>query len=669
VGAVSNFRPKHSVEITHLADVFVIFALAIVVVLLCQRVRIPSLVGFLVTGALAGPAGLGLVQATADVEQLAEIGIILLLFTVGIEFSLRDLLQIRKLVLIGGSLQVTLTVVATYALARWIGQPPPRALFFGFLVSLSSTAIVLRILQDRSETGAPHGRAVLGILIFQDIIIVPMMLVTPILASGGGMPIGDLLVLLLKGALIVGVVIVAARWLVPLLLLHIARSRSDELFSLSIAVICFGVAWLTHSLGLSLALGAFLAGLIISESEYSHRALGNVLPFRDVFTSLFFVSTGMLLDVDMILQHPAAVFSAVMVVMLLKTLLGAVTAAILGFPFRIAMLIGLAIGQVGEFAFVLASSGVDHGLLDQTQYKILLVVCLLSMAASPFLLGASQRITDLTDRLPLPKRIVAGAGFSYPPPREPMQDHVIIIGYGVIGRTLARCAATFAVDFVIVEVNQDTVIAEKSRGTPILYGDATQEAVLARADIAAARVVVVAIPDPAATRRVVETARRLNPAAHVVARTRYSYEVDRLVRMGADAVVPEEFEAAVAIFRTVLRKYLVPRSDVERFVAEVRADSYQVFRRPASGELSLGDLPLRSADAEIRIFRLRQQSELTGHTLSQLDVRKRYDVAVLMVQRDGEVISNPDPDFSFDVDDVVVVMGPRDKIVATSELF
>jgi CPA2 family monovalent cation:H+ antiporter-2 len=321
-------------EIPLLNDIVIIFGLSIVVLFICHRLRVPAIVGFLLTGILAGPYGLGLVEAVHKVEILAEVGIVLLLFTIGIEFSLKDLIRIRKSVLMGGSIQVLLTLLVTFVIARQLGQPIGESIFIGFLVALSSTAIVLKLIQERAEVDSPHGRTTLGILIFQDVIIVPMILVTPLLAGATGNSGESALFLLAKGIGIIGLVIVSAKWIVPHVLYQIARTRSRELFLLSVIVICLAVAWITSSAGLSLALGAFLAGLIISESEYSHQALGNILPFRDVFISFFFVSIGMLLDIGFLFQQPEIIVLLTLSILALKTIIAGFAVILLGFPGR-----------------------------------------------------------------------------------------------------------------------------------------------------------------------------------------------------------------------------------------------------------------------------------------------------------------------------------------------
>ncbi|MHC2993501.1 potassium transporter KefB, partial [Pontibacter sp. HJ8] len=335
-------------------DVVIILGLAVVVILLFQRFRLPTLLGFLATGVIAGPHGLSLIKEVHEIEILAEIGVMLLLFIIGMEFSLRNLALIKRTVLLGGATQVGVTILLVALLLMMFNVGMGEAFFVGFLFSLSSTAIVLKLLQDKGEINSPHGKVVLGILIFQDIIVVPMMLVAPLMAGGSENIAMDLLMMLLKGIFVIIFVLISARYLVPRLLFVVARTKSKELFILSIVVICFAVAWLTQSLGLSLALGAFMAGLIISESEYSHQATSNILPFREIFTSFFFVSIGMLLDFSFMLQHFPLVLLLTVCTFLLKGVIAAVAARMLQYPMRTSLLVGLSLFQVGEFAFILS---------------------------------------------------------------------------------------------------------------------------------------------------------------------------------------------------------------------------------------------------------------------------------------------------------------------------
>ena len=395
-------------EIPLLTDIVIIFGLAIAVLLLFHFLRLPSVVGLLLTGILAGPHGFRLIGAIHEVEVLAEIGVIFLLFTIGIEFSFKKLVEIKKQVLFGGSLQVGLTILAVFVFARQVGLSTPEAIFYGFLISLSSTAIVLRLIQERAEVDTPHGRTGLGVLLFQDVIIVPMILVTPILAGNPSDHLNsDIFVFAAKGIAIVCLVPVAAKWLIPWLLHQVARTRSKELFLLSIVAICLTIAWLTSNAGLSLALGAFIAGLIISESEYSHQALGNILPFRNVFTSFFFVSIGMLLDTGFLVNNLLLILIASTGVLVLKAVIASSTAILMGLPLRSGILTGLSICQVGEFSFILSRTGVEHGLLAD-HYQLFLAVAVLTMAATPFIISLAPRFADRILQMRLPIKLKTG---------------------------------------------------------------------------------------------------------------------------------------------------------------------------------------------------------------------------------------------------------------------
>jgi len=638
-------------------DILIVFCLSIAVIFLCHRLKVPAILGFLVTGVLAGPFGFRLIKAVHEVETLAEIGVIMLLFTIGVEFSLKRFFEIKKTVLLGGSLQVLLTLGAVCGIVGVLGESWQQAVFIGCLFSLSSTAIVLKLLQERAEVDTPHGRTSLGILIYQDIIIVPMMLFTPVLAGGMSHSGDSVLLFLLKTMGLIIFVYVSAKWLVPRLLYHIAGTRSRELFLLSILVICFGFAWLTSTLGLSLALGAFLAGLIISESEYGIQTMGNIIPFRDIFTSFFFVSIGMLLNTDYLLRHSLLIFPMALGVLFLKALITCLAVFFLGFPVRTAIVTGLALSQVGEFSFILSKSGLSYGLINRDIYQIFLAVSFVTMAATPFLVNFSHRMTDFVLRFPLPEKWKTGFSPGVEPKRERLKDHIIIVGFGVNGRNLASAAKRANIPYVIIEMNPETVRDEKSRGEPIYYGDATHEAVLHHADILNARVLMIAITDPAAARRMVTVARRCNPKLSIIVRTPYLKEVEDLRELGANEVIPEDFETSIEIFSRVLKKYLVPRDEIEQHIAQIRAEGYEMLRNP-SGKLSpFSEMRLPLPDVEIASLRVGEKSPFIGKTLLEIDLRRKFGVTLLAVSRGLKVFSNPDADMRLWTNDVVILLG------------
>ena len=653
-------------EIPLLKDVVIILVLAMGVVYISHRLKLPVVVGLLATGVLAGPYALGLVQAIDEVDQLAKIGVILLLFTIGIEFSLRKLLKIRRIVLVGGTLQVGATIAVTYAAMRYgLDWSFGSALFMGFLISLSSTAIVLKVLQDRAEMESAHGRISLGILIFQDVIVVFFIILTPFLAGqtgGEGSP--SVLRLTLTAAALLLFVFVGARYLVPAILHQAVRTRSRELFLLTVGGICFAVAFVAAEL--SLALGAFLAGLTISESEYSHDAFELVRPFRDIFTSFFFVSIGMLLDLGYVLEQPFLILAITLAVLATKSLIVGGASVLLGYPLRTAVISGLTLSQVGEFAFILATVGSGYALLSASAEQMFLAVSVLTMAGTSFLIDGAPRVADRVMRGPVPARLERGLypvkGVA-PPPTDDLQDHVVIIGYGINGRNVAHAAQYAGIPYAIIEMNADTVRTERAYNEPIFYGDATQEAVLKQVKLSQARTVVVVIADAAATRRITGLARQLNPAAHIIARTRFVSEMEALYRLGANEVIPEEFETSVAIFTRVLAKYLVPRNEIAHLVAEVRGGDYQVFRSDADGPgLSVADLHLHLHDMQISPIIVSPASSAAGKTLAEIDLRNKTGLTLLAILRETQLLTDLDAQTIICADDELFVIGAPAKV-------
>ncbi len=657
-------------EIPFIKDLLIIFGLALAVVLVSRRVKAPVVVGLLLTGVIAGPHGLGAIEAKHEVEVLAEIGVVLLLFTIGIEFSLARLMRIKATVLIGGGLQVAATLAAGAAITMLTGRAWNQAIFFGCLLALSSTAIVLKLVQERAEVDSPHGGFIVGALIFQDVAVVPMMLLIPILSGQGGADGTRIAITLGKALLVVGAALFLARTLVPRVLYQAARLQDSQLFMLAVVSIGLGVAWLTSAAGLSLALGAFLAGLIISESEYQIKVLADVLPLRDVFTSLFFVSVGMLLDIGFFLTHPALIVLLALGVHFLKTLLAGSSAAILGLPFRLALLGGLAVSQVGEFSFILARAGVDQGLMDAPAYQFFLGVSVLTMIATPFIISSSERVSNLANRLPMPAFLRDGRHRAELRGDEvKLEDHLVIVGFGPNGRNLARAAEASRIPFAVIELNPSTVRRERERGTPIYYGDAAQEHTLEHARVVKARVLVVAVPDPAATRRVVHIARKMNPRLFIIARTAYIREVDPLYELGASEVIPAELETSVEIFTRVLARYLVPADEIKRYTSELRSGGYGMFRSPSREKAAVCDLRALIPDLEVAALKIEPGSEAAGKSPADLSLRKVHGVTLLAIRRGQSMIQDPGAFDPMQAEDIAILTGPPDKMARAAELF
>lgn len=655
-------------EIPLLPDIVIILGLAVVVILVFQRFKLPTILGFLITGMIAGPNGFGLIAAshTHEVEILAEIGVILLLFIIGIEFSLKTLSAIKRSVFLGGASQVGLTIVVVALLSQLLNFSWPEAVFLGFLFSLSSTAIVLTLLQEKGDINSPHGRIILAILIFQDIIVVPMMLFTPLIAGQTDDIWTSLLLMAGKGLLVIVFVIVSARYIVPRLLYQVALTKSRELFILSIIVICFAVAWLTSSLGLSLALGAFMAGLIISESEYSHQATGNILPFREIFTSFFFVSIGMLLDLSFFLEHFFMIVLLALLTFVLKGLIAFGSGLLLQVPIRTALLVGLSLFQVGEFAFILSRSGIEAGLLSDAVYQYFLAVSLVTMALTPFVIKSNHALANAAVLVLVPKalrermsrRMTAAMGQE--DENHDIEDHIVIIGYGINGRNLARAAREANIPYLIIELNAETVKQEKALGEPIMYGDAAQGVILQHVHIQKARVCVIAISDPDSTKRIIVNIREISTRVHIIVRTRFIQEMDENFQLGADEVIPEEFETSIEIFTRVLTKYLVPRNEIESFTNSIRAGKYEMLRTLSPRTIKGGEMEL--LDIEIATLRVQHRhASIVGKRLAESNIRKNFGITLVAIKRETGFIVDITAETKILYEDVLYVLGlPKD---------
>jgi monovalent cation:H+ antiporter-2, CPA2 family len=589
-----------------LADLLVVFAVTAVVVFAFGHFRLPSVVGLLVSGVLVGPYGLSLVADVETVKLLAEIGVIVLLFTVGLEFSMSRLIVMLPLMARIGLPQIVGTTLLVTLATWWYLGTVAQALFAGLLVAMSSTAIVLKLLADRGETGTPHGRIAVAVLLLQDLLVVVAMLAVPLLADAAGTePTGaaahadpvshpvplfaNPVAAIVAGLVVVAGVLVTGRRVVPAVLHEVVRQRNRELFLITIVLICLGTATITAQVGLSLALGAFLAGLSLAESEYGHQAFTEVLPFRDTLASLFFVSVGMLLDIRFLVANAPLVAATVVAIVVAKMLVTAVPAWLAGFPVRTSVLAGAGIAQVGEFSFVLGSRGAEAGLLDAADYQTFLAAAVVTMAATPVVTATLPVVLE---------RLARGATWARRLLEMPIEqggpalaEHVVIAGFGLNGRNLAAALGEFGVPHVILELNPETVRRERLAGRDIRYGDCTRAAMLEHAGLREARAYVIAISDPASTRRTVRIARELAPAVRILVRTEHLAEVDELEALGADDVIPAEFETALALFDRVLGIYDVPETTIDGLLAKMRLENYGVLRaarhpRPEAGPVS-----------------------------------------------------------------------------------
>ena len=638
-----------------LQEAVAILGAAVAVLLASHRLRIPPVVGFLLTGVLIGPSGLALVSDLHRVELFAEIGVIFLLFAVGLEFSLERLRQIRRAFFLGGSLQSFLTIGAVTLIAVLAGTGPPRALFLGFLAALSSTAIVLKLYAERRELDAPQGKLVLGILLFQDFLLVPMIVLTPILAGSVQASPAAIALRFTLALLAVGAVFWVARYLMPRLLEVMVRTGIREVLVLGALFACLGFALLTERLEFSLALGAFIAGIIISESHYSPQIEAEIVPFRDVFNSLFFISIGMLLDLGYALTHPWQVLGIAAAVLALKAVATGAAVALLGYAWRIVVLVAAALAQVGEFSFVLLRVGQEHDLVDPGVYQTFIAASILTMVATPVLIALAPRWAAWGRGR---GTAAAGEGMAPDGPRE----HVVVVGYGLSGRNLARVLRAAGIPFVVLELAAEGLRRARAAGDPVLFGDATRRDILERAGVERASVVVFAISDLLAVLRAVTLARQLSPAVHIIVRTRMVSEIDALHRAGADEVIAEEFETSIEIFTRVLARYHVPANVIRAETRALRGERYAMLRSPsATGDVSQAVLELLAAGTT-DLFRVTATSAAAGKSLLDLDLRRRSGATVIAVVRGERSQTNPPAEVVLEPGDVLVLVGSHAEV-------
>ena len=551
-----------------LGDLVITYAVALVFLLVLARFRVPSLVALLAAGAAAGPGGFGIVHTRDEVNAIAEIGIVLLLFTVGLDFSLAGIRRIWKPVLIGGVLQVAGTAAAAAAVIGLAGFAPPNvAVFIGLFVALSSTAIVLHGLTERNQVDSPHGRVTVGILLFQDLSVIALLLVVPVLSGQAG--VAALPGVVLHTLVVLVVVVVLGYLVLPPFLALVARSGRREAFVVAVLLASIGMAWFSARLGVSMAIGAFLGGLVLAEGDVSHQVLAEIRPLRDLLATLFFVSLGMLLDLKAVAEHLPLIVVLALAIVVTKALVASGTAAAVGTPRRAAVTSGLALAQVGEFSFILGQVGLRAGLIDEGQWQVLLSASIGTMLVTPALLSYGPALGARLAR--------GGQGAPGDDARGEavLSDHVVIVGFGLGGQLIAKALAEARIPHLVVELNAGTVERARLDGIPILYGDAIGADALLAAHVERARAVAIVINDVDATVRAVRTVRGLAPEVPLIVRTRYRIDAVRLEALGATVAVAEEAETSLEIVARLLDRLDVPRDLVERQLDRFRHETSQ----------------------------------------------------------------------------------------------
>ena len=639
------------IEHAILADLVLTFAIGLVLVVGLARLRVPTIVALMLAGVVAGPSGLRIIDTPERVETLAEIGVVLLLFTVGLDFSLATVKQIWQRILVGGFAQMAFTTALVVGVVVLTDMPVRLAVFIGLFVALSSTAIVLNGLAARNELSTPHGRLMTGVLLLQDLAIVVLLLTVPILS--GRMTLAEAGPAIIKALLAIAVVAAVSRLVLPTVLRIVTSSGRREAFPLAILVASVGTAWASSLLGLSMAIGAFLAGLMLAESEYSHQAYAEIKGVRDILASLFFISLGMLVDLGATIQFLPLIVGVAALVVVGKFAAGSGAFLLAGAPLRVSATAAVGLSQVGEFSFILGRAGLDAGLVPSTVWQVLLGASILTMMVTPSLLAVAPAI---------------GARFRGRRGGQPatvgpqLRGHVIILGFGIGGQMVSRALHELRVPYVILELNGATVRAARNAGEHIAYGDAMSAESLQGVHVEHAAALVSMISDPGATERMVKTVRAISPTIPIVVRTRYRLEADRLQKLGATFAVAEELEASLEVLAQLLARLNVAGNMIEPLVDVFRRESLRMrtVRAPSSRYDSLPDEIQR---IPIATHRVEDGQWAVGRSLAEIDLRARTGASILAIQSGQRYTTSPAADVKIDGGDVLYLLGDESDIV------
>lgn len=638
-------------DIPFLKEFLLIFIVALFTVLIFNRLKIPSIVGLLTAGVLIGPSTLKIIEDPKLVETFTDIGLIPLLFVVGLEFSITELKRLKQIALWGGSFQV-LTISAIVAIIMFLtGLSIKSSLFLGFVVALSSTALLVKILTDKSEIDTPHGKILIGILLAQDLFVIVLMFLLPIF--------GTKEMLLYEGAfkfaLAISVILAiyfASQKILPKAFSVLARVKDREVFTIGIFIFVLGIVWLTSLAGLSVALGAFLAGIIISEQEYKHYAAAQILPFKDILSSLFFISIGMLLNVEFFLNNISMVLLITCAVIVIKAFFSTLSALILKYPIRLALIVGFGLSQLGEFSFILAEVGKGYGLITESQFQTIMAVTIFTLFITPFLMKLSSAFGySFSKLLPLKMADV-----------PEMSNHTVVLGYGLNGKNLAKVLKSTSIAYIVMDLNPTSVEKGKKAGYNTVFGDATQHESLRQIGIERARICVIAMSDRLSTERALSLIKMMNPDLRVVVRTRYVADVKKLFDLGASQVIPEEFETSVEIFIRVLREYRIPGNVIASQVAFVRQDGYRVLRGEYAPEKAAEKLMDFLKESATETFLIKKGSNFNGKNLKEINLREETGATILAVIRSNKSHVSPKPDFPVKEGDVFVLIGSHAQL-------
>ena len=552
-------------------DLIIVFATAIAGGILARRLRLPIILGYLVGGIAVGPYGFSLVHDLETIHTLATIGVILLLFTLGLEFSLSELKRMGKVAILGGIAQILLTAAVGLALGKLLGWAVLEAIFFGFLIALSSTMIVLKTLMERGELNSGHGRIMIGILLVQDLSLVPLMIILPTLGGAGVELWSALGIATLKAVLFIGAMLVLGIWGLPWLLRRVAGGGSRELFLLTIVALCLGAALGAYFFGLSAAVGAFIAGLLISQSAFARQAFADIVPLRDTFGALFFVSLGMLASPHFVIENLAIVAVAVTVIIVAKFIICSLIPWSFGYSFKTTLFVGMGLIQIGEFSFVLAGMGMEAGIVSPYLYSLTLTSAIITMLLTPFALSfASFLYKRLSQQKRFSQLVATRLDPGWQSKQWQLSGHAVICGHGRVGSNLAKILERRNLSYLVIDLDPQVISELHAKGIPCIYGDASNPEILAHAQLNEARVLICTFPDFIAVELTTRNALRINPKLDIVARVHHDADAEIFKGIGISEIVRPEFEASLEITRHTLHRFGLTSLEIQHILSELR---------------------------------------------------------------------------------------------------
>ena len=639
-------------------QLIIILGFSIPVIYVFNKIKLPSIIGFLITGILIGPFGLKLIDDVAGIQLMAEIGVAFLLFTIGIEIQLSRFLKNLSEVLLTGGLQMLFTFLVGMFVGLAMQLSLSQSVFIGFILAHSSSALVLKLLKDRRDEDSPQGRISIGVILFQDVMVVPMMLLIPFLAGGSGPDGWNIVWKLFKSLLIIVVILATARYLIPVILERLVNMNMRDVLVITSVVIAMGIAWITESLGLSLAIGAFLAGLALSDTDFTHQIISDINPFRDVFLSVFFVSFGMILNIDFLRANTVYIALISLGIILMKAAIVFGLVRLLRYPFRIALISGVLLSQIGEFSFVLASQGFKNHIISDHIYQSFIGASVLTFIITPLLVSlvynllARKNIPDPSDQKKQNQSLHA-------------HNHVIICGMGLNGRNLVKVLKDTAISYVVIDLNFRKIKNSKSKGDKnTIWGDASSVEILRRANVEVARVMVIAISDRFMTKSCLSNAKAINPHLHVIVRTKYLADIEDLLAMGADDVIPEEFETSIQIFSRVLKMFHIPNSIILAQGNIIRNKSYGVFREIRYTQEAFDQISQILAQGTIETFYVTAGNPIIGKSIKEVNLKAESGAMIINIIRSNQTITNPPGEFIFEPADQIVLFGSHQAIDA-----